>query len=175
MLRDEAYVGIIVYGRNRFARDSETGNRISRPADVDDIVYGEAPTLAIVSDDVWNTVQDRLERTHAKYAGRTAPLNGSHRARYLLNGLVKCGCCEGGFTLVAKERYGCYTRKSQGKQECSNSRTITRDRLEARVLARLRQGLTTPTFAAQLAKEVTEMLAHESMEADARLASLQGA
>ncbi|MCF3595009.1 recombinase family protein [Rhodobacteraceae bacterium LMO-12] len=59
MLRNEAYVGIIVYGRNRFARDSETGNRISRPADVDDIIYGEAPAPAIVSDDVWNTVQDR--------------------------------------------------------------------------------------------------------------------
>lgn len=56
MLRNESYVGIIVYGRNRFLRDSETGNRISRPADEDDIVYGEAPELAIVADDGWNRV-----------------------------------------------------------------------------------------------------------------------
>ncbi|WP_419271725.1 recombinase family protein [Paracoccus sp. T5] len=39
MLRNEAYVGILVYGRNRFLRNADTGNRISRPADADDIVY----------------------------------------------------------------------------------------------------------------------------------------
>jgi site-specific DNA recombinase len=37
MLRNEAYVGIIVYGRNRFLRDSDTGRRVSRPCDADDI------------------------------------------------------------------------------------------------------------------------------------------
>ena len=35
MLRNEAYVGIIVYGRNHFTRDPDTGNRISRPAEED--------------------------------------------------------------------------------------------------------------------------------------------
>ncbi|ETW10682.1 site-specific recombinase [Roseivivax marinus] len=97
MLRNEAYVGGIVYGRNRFSYDPDTGNRISRPASEEyHIVFGEAPELAIVDDDLWNAVQDRLERTHATYAGKTAPLNDSHRARYLLNGIVKCGCCGGG-------------------------------------------------------------------------------
>ena len=141
MLRNEAYVGIIAYGRNRFIRDAESGNRVSRPADTEDIVYGEAPELAIIDDDVWNSVQDRLEKTHEKYAGKTSPANESHRAKYLLNGLVKCGCCGGGYTIVAKERYGCYRRKTQGHQECPNSRTITRDRLEGRVLARIRAGV----------------------------------
>jgi site-specific DNA recombinase len=164
MLRNEAYVGIIVYGRNRFLRDSETGNRLSRPADTEDIVYGEAPDLAIVADDTWNAVQERLERTHEEHAGKGAPLNQSHRARYLLNGLVKCGCCGGGYTIVGKERYGCYRRKTQGKQECANSRTIARDRLEARVLARLREGLMTPAFAKQFAAEVERLMAQGARE-----------
>lgn len=38
MLRNGAYVGIIVYGRNRFSRDAETGNRISRPTHAEEIV-----------------------------------------------------------------------------------------------------------------------------------------
>ncbi|RKF13621.1 hypothetical protein D6850_14610 [Roseovarius spongiae] len=147
---------------------------MSRPAAVDDIVYGEAPDLAILDDDVWNKVQDRLERTHALYAGKTAPLNGSHRARYLLNGLLKCGCCGGGFTLVAKERYGCYIRKTQGTQECGNSRTITRERVEDRVLARLRHGLITPAFAGQFAAEVKMLLARDPKEDDARRIALEG-
>ncbi|ETX10413.1 hypothetical protein OCH239_22235, partial [Roseivivax halodurans JCM 10272] len=160
MLRNEAYVGGIVYGRNRFSYDPDTGNRISRPASEEhQIVFGEAPELAIIDDDLWNAVQDRLETTHATYAGKTAPLNDSHRARYLLNGIVKCGCCGGGFTLVGKERYGCYRRKTRGAQECDNSRTITRDKLEARVLARLRSGLMTAEFAEQFASEVAGLMA----------------
>tara|TARA_Y100001951_G_scaffold73679_1_gene60585 strand:- start:202 stop:1935 length:1734 start_codon:yes stop_codon:yes gene_type:complete len=158
MLRNEAYVGIIAYGRNRFIRDAESGNRVSRPADTEDIVYGEAPELAIIDDDVWNSVQDRLEKTHEKYAGKTSPANESHRAKYLLNGLVKCGCCGGGYTIVAKERYGCYRRKTQGHQECPNSRTITRDRLEGRVLARIRAGLMAPGFGERFAAEVIGLL-----------------
>ncbi len=173
MLRNEAYVGILAYGRNRFLRDGETGHRISRPTDVDDIVYGEAPDLAIIDDDVWNRVQIRLEKTHAKYAGKTAPLNDSHRARYLLNGLVTCGCCGGGYTIVAKDRYGCYRRKTQGKQECGNSRTITRDKLEARVLARLRRGLMTESFARLFAAEVDRLMAQSPDDASAARAELE--
>ncbi|KKL19991.1 hypothetical protein LCGC14_2459950, partial [marine sediment metagenome] len=180
MLRNESYVGIIVYGRNRFLRDGETGNRISRPSDMDDIVYGEAPKLAILADDVWNRVQDRLEATHEKYAGKTAPLNDSHRAKYLLNGMVKCGCCGGGYTIVAKERYGCYVRKTRGAQECANSRTITRDKLETRVLARLRQGLMTDSFARQFATEAERLMAacpHDAVaartELEARLRKIE--
>ncbi len=173
MLRNEAYVGIIVYGRNRFLRDGETGNRISRPSDADDIVYGEAPDLAIVADDVWNRVQDRLEATHDKFAGKTSPLNDSHRARYLLNGLVTCGCCGGGYTIVARDRYGCYRRKTQGKQECENGRTITRQKLETRVLARLRRGLMTPTFARQFATEVERLMARSPDDASAARAEIE--
>ncbi|GGE62973.1 recombinase family protein [Actibacterium pelagium] len=93
MLRNEAYVGAIVYGRNQFSYDPDTGRRISRPtSEAHRIVFGEAPELAIIDDDVWNAVQERLEVTHATFAGKTAPLNQSHRARYLLNGIVKCGC-----------------------------------------------------------------------------------
>ncbi|SFH52658.1 Recombinase zinc beta ribbon domain-containing protein [Palleronia marisminoris] len=118
-------------------------------------------------------MQDRLEATHEKYAGKTAPLNDSHRAKYLLNGMVKCGCCGGAYTIVAKERYGCYKRKTQGKQECSNSRTITRHKLETRVLARLRKGLMTPGFAQQFAAEVDRLMATSPDDATAARAELE--
>lgn len=173
MLHNEAYVGTIVYGRNRFRRDSETGLRVSRPADTDDITEGEAPDLAIIADDVWNTVQDRLERTHEQYAGEGRALNGSHRARYLLNGLVKCGVCGGGFTIVAKDRYGCYRRKTQGKQECGNSRTISRQKLEARVLDRLRRGLMTPAYTAQFAAEVELLMKADRQDDGCHKAQLE--
>ena len=165
MLRNEAYVGLVAYGRNRFFRGGDTGRRVSRPSVDEDIVLAEVPELAIIADDVWERVQDRLAATYTQYAGKTAPLNDSHRAKYLLNGLVTCGCCGGGYTIVAKDRYGCYRRKTQGKQECGNSRTITRDKLEARVLARLRRGLMTESFARQFAAEVDRLMSRSPGDA----------
>jgi site-specific DNA recombinase len=44
MLRNEAYVGLIVYGRTRFMRDPETGNRVSRPGAVRTSLRASAPS-----------------------------------------------------------------------------------------------------------------------------------
>lgn len=173
LLRNEAYIGNIVYGRNRFSRDPDTGNRLSRPGEEQDIIWGECPELAIVDDEVWNIVQDRLEATHAAHTDQGAPLNTSHRAKYLLSRLVKCGCCGGGYTLIGKDRYGCFNRKSKGTSVCSNSKTITRGKLEARALARLRTDLLTPAFADQFTAEVTRLLTEETVGDVGSLASLQ--
>lgn len=99
-------------------------------------------------------------------------MNDSHRPRYLLNRLVTCGCC-GGFTIVGKERYGCYVRKTQGQQECGHARTITRQKLEARVLARLRHGLVMPGFAAQFAAEVERLMKQQPSSAAAARTTLE--
>lgn len=99
-----------------------------------------------------------------------------------LRGLVKCGCCGGGFTIIGKDRYGCYRRKTQSKQECGNSRMISRQKLEARVLDRLRRGLMTPAFAAQFAAEVERLLKAErqndgghKVQLESRIAEAEGA
>ena len=154
MLRNEAYVGTIVYGRNKFTRDSKSGKRLSTPSEDEKIVDAPAPSLQIIDDALWDKVQTRLEETYAQYAGKTSPLNDSHRARYLLSNLLVCGCCGGGYTLVARDRYGCYNRKTKGLSVCANTRTIMRRKVEDRVLARLRQGLIHPDLAAQFAETV---------------------
>lgn len=120
-----------------------------------------------------NAVRERLERTHSEFAGKGAPLNQSHRARYLLNGLLRCGCCGGGFTIIGKDRYGCYRRKTQGKQECANTRTVSRQKLEDRVLARLRQGVVTPAFAARFAAEVERLTLEGAQHIDGRKGTIQ--
>jgi hypothetical protein len=43
---------------------------------------------------------------------------------------------------VAQDRYGCATRRSKGT--CSNSATITRQQIEARVLSGLKDKLMAP-------------------------------
>ncbi|MFP4571322.1 zinc ribbon domain-containing protein, partial [Rhodosalinus sp.] len=118
--------------------------------------HRERPELQIIDDDLWNEVQTRLEAIYEQYA-KPEPdrrsLNGAHRAKYLLARLITCDCCGAGYTIVAEDRYGCYGRKTRGVSVCSNSKTISRFRLEERVLARLRQGLLTPELAAQFAAQ----------------------
>lgn len=164
LLRNEAYVGIIVYGRNCFRRDPESGNRISRPAETADVVYQEAPDLQIVGDSTWNAVQARLAQTHAEYTREGASLNNSHRPRYLLAQLVTCDCCGGGYTIVGRNRYGCYHYRTKGRTVCGNSKTITRQALESRVLGRLKAGLIQPHLAEHFAAEVQKTLSTASAQ-----------
>jgi site-specific DNA recombinase len=81
----------------------------------------------------------------------TTPLNDLHRPRFLLSGLLTCGVCGGGFTITAKDRYGCARRGRQGT--CSNSRGIKRQELERRVLDGLRCSLVTPNLVGEFIAE----------------------
>lgn len=69
-------------------------------------------------------------------------LNRAHRRRFLLSGLLKCGCCGADYAVLAQNRYGCSSRRS--KATCENARTIERDHIEARVLGAMQDRLLTP-------------------------------
>jgi hypothetical protein len=66
-------------------------------------------------------------------------LNRVYRRKFLLSGLLKCGCCGGGFIIVAQDRYGCATRRSKGT--CDNNATVSRQEIEERVLGGLKEKL----------------------------------
>jgi len=83
----------------------------------------------------------------------TKPLNELHRPRFLLSGLLRCGVCGGGYTITAKNRYGCARRGRQGT--CTNSRGIQRQELERRVLDGLRVSLLSPDLIAEFVSEYT--------------------
>ncbi|MGP3726338.1 recombinase zinc beta ribbon domain-containing protein [Cereibacter sphaeroides] len=91
-------------------------------------------------------------------------LNDTHRARHLLTGILRCGCCGGTITIVNGERYGCYNRKSKGLSVCGNRQTILRPKLESAVLARIRTGLLTPDLARHFASEVRRIWEEQSAD-----------
>jgi site-specific DNA recombinase len=55
---------------------------------------------------------------------------GAHRRKYLLSGLLECGVCGGGFTIIDAANYGCATHRSKGT--CSNGLKVRREELERR-------------------------------------------
>ena len=113
------------------------------------------PELRIVDDALWKAVKDRqgvlsekyatvIEATRAAHANR---LNGTHRPRHLLSGLLECGVCGGPYAMRGQDRYGCSNHVMTGS--CANGRGIRRAVIEERVLAGLKNKLMEPEVAAE--------------------------
>lgn len=105
-------------------------------------------------------------------------LNCAHRRKFLLSGLLTCGCCGRGYTIIAQDRYGCTTRR--GKGTCDNSLTIDRSRIEGRVLGGIKERLLAPDLVADFVRAYAEELAageHEASQqkvrAEAELADIE--
>jgi hypothetical protein len=80
--------------------------------------------------------------------------NGAHRRNYLLSGLLECGVCGGGFTIVNATDHGCATHRSKGT--CSNGHKVRREELERRVLDGLRERLLAPELVEEFARAFQE-------------------
>lgn len=171
ILRNVSYVGIVRYGQNQWYRD-ENGKRVSRPADREHLIECDVPELQIIPDALWNRVHTRLEETRKLYARDGAQLNDTHRPKYLLAGLLTCGCCGGPFSMVDR-RYGCFNRKSRGATMCENSRKIGRPELEAEVLSVLRAPLDDTELATAFAQEAQRTFSDYAVQAGGERAALE--
>ena len=78
-------------------------------------------------------------------------LNRAHRRHFLLSGLLVCGSCGGGYTIVGPDRYGCAAHRSKGT--CTNTLLISRHALEDRVLSGLEERMMAPDLVAAFVDE----------------------
>jgi DNA invertase Pin-like site-specific DNA recombinase len=147
IVNNELYAGVLVWNRQRFVKDPSTGKRVSRPNPESQWIRTEVPHLRIVDDGVWLAVRERQKQISAIFGpnpantreGRAKRLHLANRPVSLLSGLLTCGCCGGKFGIITPNRYGCLNHHRRGT--CDNNRTITRDKIEARVLTGLKDRL----------------------------------
>jgi site-specific DNA recombinase len=145
ILYNEAYVGKLVYNRTTFSKDPETGRRISRALPVGERVTATVESLRIISDDLWQAVQNRK----ARYAAM--PIHKCRRPRHLFSGLIFCGDCGGAYTIKSGDQLACSAHRE--KSTCDNGRTIRVPEIERRVFDGLRRRLLAPESIAQLVIE----------------------
>ena len=148
ILNNELYRGRLVYGRQTFIRDPDTGKRQARPVPPSDWVVQDVPDLRIVDDALWDLVQTR------RHAGQDRRHNPARRTPLPLTGLVRCGVCGGGMTILRARRYGCYTRREKGT--CSNPRGIEATVIENRVIPLLARRFAEDCNAPELVRRATE-------------------
>ena len=122
ILNNELYRGRLVYGRQKFVPDPDTGKRQARPVPSDQWVVEDVPHLRIVDDTLWERVQKRRQ------AGQDKRTSGSPRRPLPLTGILRCGLCGGPMTIVKPRRYACHAH-TEGRT-CANPRRVNATTIE---------------------------------------------
>ncbi|MFN3262175.1 MAG: recombinase family protein [Pikeienuella sp.] len=160
ILNNELYIGRLVWNRLRYMKDPDTGKRVSRPNPESEWVVQEVPDLRIVDQDLWDAVKKRQKSLSFDTSPTGSnPMNDRRRPKHLFAGLIKCGCCGGGYSLISKDLLGCAASRNKGT--CDNRLNIRRDALEASILNGLRKHLMSPElfneFCAEFTREVNRL------------------
>ena len=163
LVNNELYIGRLIWNRLRYIKDPSTGKRVSRLNPESEWIIKDVPELRIVDNELWHSVRVRQGEIAEKFANVTEAvrkhhkknrLNGTRRPKSLLSGLVFCGCCGGPYSLRGADRFACSNHISKGA--CSNSRTIPREDLEARVLYGLKDRMMAPEIVEEAMRAYAE-------------------
>ena len=157
LLNNELYVGFLVWNRLHFMKDPETDRRRSRHNPEKDWVVAEVPHLRIVGTELWDRVKARQAALDAvaKPASDGSTFQSQRRPTYLLSGLLRCGVCGGGMSVISATHVGCSSARNKGEAVCSNRRTVKRECVEASVLEALRTRLMAPEVYAAFVRAFT--------------------
>ena len=157
ILNNELYVGRLVWNRQRFIKDPDTGKRVTRLNDESEWITQKVPELRIVPQELWDKAKARQKDLDARKPG----LWRRNRPRYLLSGLIECGECGGGYSKINTTHYGCSATRNKGESVCTNRKTIAKDRLEGAVLSALQTHLMRDdlieTFCREYAQHLNEL------------------
>ncbi|MBX4952693.1 recombinase family protein [Rhizobium binae] len=174
ILNNELYVGKLVWNRLRYLKDPDTGKRVSRLNPESDWVVQDVPELRVIDQNLWDAVKARqaqLALEPGAHPGDNLSLNDRRRPKHLFTGLVKCGCCGGGYSMISKDILGCTNARTKGT--CNNRLNIRRDTLEASILNGLDQHLMEPELFKEFCAEFTREVNKARMEARVSIEAAQ--
>jgi site-specific DNA recombinase len=149
ILQNALYVGEIVWNRQRFIKNPDTGKRVSRPNPESEWVRSETPHLRIIDQATWSKVQARRADRGGKHRYHAT------RPRHLLSGLLKCGCCGSSYTVSGADKRGAYLRCSRMVETglCDNRRTVGLLAIERQVIEGIEKHLAAPDLIAEYVRE----------------------
>ena len=136
LLRNRLYAGELVHNRTSKIVEPVSRQTRIRPNESQTWVIQAVPELKIVEDEVWEQTQRQLEAR-----SRSQPQR-QRRAKYLLSGMGTCGVCGSGWIRIKAGYWGCAgARDGTG---CTNTRQISEQRYQKRILHGLKHELLHP-------------------------------
>jgi len=173
LLNNTLYIGRLEWNRTAYVKNPRTGKKVARVNKLEARELAQIPELRIIDDDLWQQVKARQREARIDMGKGTTgnALNWAHRRKFLLSGLLACGCCGGAYTVVGKDRYGCATHRAKGT--CANGQSITRQGIEVRVLSGLKEKLMAPELVAEFVRSFQEEIEAAARAAAARADGLK--
>ena len=153
----------MIWNRQTFVKDPDSGKRQARLNAPEAWITKDMPELRIIDEALWQATKARqtsLKITQNEDGSEQENcFRDRRRPSYLLSGLVKCGCCGGGYAMISAEMLGCSKARNNGT--CNNRKNIRRDKLEHRVLNGLKCQLMHPdlfkVFCDEFTKEMNRL------------------
>ncbi|WP_407635443.1 recombinase family protein [Novispirillum itersonii] len=173
ILHNQLYRGVLIWNRQRFVRNPDTGKRQAILNPRHEWVEKEHPELRIIDDAVWTSAQ----AVKGEFAGRALPHR--RRPKHALSGLIHCSCCGGQYIVIGSNRMGCANYRERGT--CDNKISVRMTDVEARVFAAIKTQMTDPeliaVFMAEYRAQYAAMLREKSSaraRVEADLQRIQG-
>jgi DNA invertase Pin-like site-specific DNA recombinase len=130
ILANRIYKGELVYGKYKTVKagGSTTGREV---VPEHEWIVVKAPHLRIVSDKLWDKARAVKDKATRKFGTKTIPTNLGIGSEHMLNGLARCGPCDGTMSIqVTKDTGRYYCNKHKRGLGCKNSRGVPADLLE---------------------------------------------
>lgn len=165
ILNNELYVGRLVWNRQRYIKDPETGKRVSRRNAEHEIQVTAVPHLRIIDDELWRRVKQRQKEIWPKQ--KRAPQKQpdfwqTRRPIHILSNKTHCSHCGGKMVSVGRDYLACSNARKL--QTCSQSKGIRRPDLTTKVVELLNHGLMRPeavkAFVNAYQREFNELQKH---------------
>jgi site-specific DNA recombinase len=150
MLKNELYIGNVVWNRSRFVKVPGTNKRQRRPRPESEWLRASNPELAIVPADLWTAVRARFAALPGiwGYPKSRGLVPRAMTSPYLFSGLLKCGECGANLIIATgggthrHKKYACSPRFNC--RGCENDLYIRRDDLEDLLLGKLQSEILQP-------------------------------
>lgn len=152
MVRNERYVGKIIWNASEWIKDPDTGKRRRRKRPRSEWIVHQDEGLRIISDALFEKAQQRTRETSNDHV----KLKSGGRPKYLLSGLLRCGECGAHYVLGGAASYVC---SGYLGGDCSNSIRVRRDRVEQVILDPIREELLAPDRVERMAREMQRLSA----------------
>ncbi|WP_412065161.1 recombinase family protein [Rhizobium sp. SYY.PMSO] len=171
IIRNPLYAGQIVWNRLRMMRDPETGKRVSRINDPEEVRKAEAPHLALIDHETVEKAIAVCER-RARKAKRGQYVR---RPKRLLSGLLRCSHCGGGMSTHDKSGSAIRIRCSRSMQSgiCLNKRKYRLDKIETAVIDGLKSQMLHPALLTEYVRAYREERRDEAAKAARERSSLE--
>jgi site-specific DNA recombinase len=144
MLKNERYVGRLVWNKSKWVKDPDTGKRLRRERPESDWIVRQVEPM--VDQETWDRAQARFRMT----AGR------ANRRSYVLSGLLECSLCGAKLIVVggSQRRYVCSQNHGGGDHACPSKVSLPRLAVERAILDPIVSDLLSP---AAIKEAIAEM------------------